>query len=90
MSTPMALNNWGSYEVPMFGYATLDDATEVAFNDGNLLGIPEYGAYDKWYICDINGGGDLASTYPSVVWNLGDAAPQLASCLKVDIIRVFA
>lgn len=96
----MAFNNADSYKVPIFGYADLSGATQVSFNSQNMLGVPEVASssdlemagsasYDKWYICDLQGG-DLAATYPSVVWNMGGAAPQLGSCLKVDVVRVFA
>jgi len=100
VSAPMAFDNEVSYEVPIFGYAGLDSATKVVFNEDNLLGIPGNlsntassanfdATYDKWYVCNIDGG-DLVSSYPTAVWSLGDVAPGLASCVKADIIRVFA
>lgn len=87
----MAFNNADSYKVPIFGTVGVDGATKVAFNDKNHLGVPESSAstnakFNQWYICDINGG----MVYPSVVWSSGDKAPQLASCIKVDVVRAFA
>jgi len=86
VTAPMALNNKGSYHVPTFGYASFDTATKVSFNERNYLGTPDgvNAKYDKWYICDIDGG----LTYPSIVWSSGSATPQLSSCVKVIIMRV--
>jgi hypothetical protein len=94
----MQLNSKDGYGVPLFGYAQIGDATPVAFNTKNHLGIPVPSSksssatevssvtYDKWHICDINSG----IVYPSLVWATGDVAPPLSSCTKVDIVRVFA
>lgn len=94
----MQLNNKDSYAVPLFGYAQLSDATLVAFNSQNKLGVPAVSdktgmalaassaKNDRWYICDIDSG----IVYPSLVWATGNAAPPLSSCSKVDIVRVFA
>lgn len=94
----MALNSeaQGSCKIPTFGYATLATATPVTFNGQNLLGIADTSAaspmagsatYGKWYLCSV-AGGDLGA-YMSVVWNVGDVAPKLDSCVKADVVRVF-
>ncbi|CAG8959684.1 hypothetical protein HYFRA_00001589 [Hymenoscyphus fraxineus] len=90
-SAPMAFNSAESYKVPIFGTAGLDVATKVVFDEKNFLGVLDDsgsgdGKFDKWYVCDINTG----IVYPSVVWSSGNKAPQLASCVKVDVMRAFA
>lgn len=91
VSAPLAFNKAESYKVPIFGDVGLDRATRMAFNDKNLLGVPDSpesttAKFNQWFICDINGG----MVYPSVVWSSSDKAPQLSSCIKVDVIRIFA
>jgi hypothetical protein len=83
----MAFNNKGSYQVPVFGYASFDTASKITFNEKNYLGTLEgsKAKYDKWYICDIDGG----LIYPSIVWSSGSATPPLSSCVKVDILRAY-
>ncbi|CAG8983079.1 hypothetical protein HYALB_00006107 [Hymenoscyphus albidus] len=90
-SAPMAFYSADSYKVPIFGTAGLDGATKVVFNEKNFLGVlgdsrSGDGKFEQWYVCDINTG----IVYPSVVWSSGDKAPQLASCVKVDVMRAFA
>jgi len=84
----MAFSNKSSYQIPTFGYASFETASKVSFNEQNYLGTPEgsNAKYDKWYICDIDGG----LTYPSIVWSSGPATPPLSSCVKVDILRVWS
>ncbi|EPE36430.1 hypothetical protein GLAREA_05768 [Glarea lozoyensis ATCC 20868] len=41
VKAPMAFNNKGSYQVPVFGYASFDTASKVSFNEKNYLGTME-------------------------------------------------
>lgn len=87
MIAPMAFNNKGSYQVPIFGYTSFDTASKVSFSEKNFLGLIEgsNAKYDKWYVCDIDGG---LTPYSSIVWSSGPETPPLSSCIKVNIQKV--
>jgi hypothetical protein len=72
---------------------------QVAFDKENKLNVPSYiddcvvppkevlGSEYRWYVCTTL---VTSYTYSTLAWVLGSHSPQNPSCVKVDVVRVFA
>jgi len=100
LSEPLTFpyNPTSNVVVPLFYPSADTDAQLLAFDENDLLNVQGYlddttspatagtVAYYRWYICTTNAG----YTYTTLVWTLGNAAPENPTCVKVDIKRIFA